>query len=159
MLWRAILAFLALPGVVAFLVPLVVLRPARADLVPLGWPVLALGVGMLAWCVRDFYVRGRGTLAPWAPPTQLVVTGLYRYSRNPMYLAVLTIVNAWALLFHAWGIGAYAAGLALAFHLRVLWGEEPWLARTHGAAWTAYAAKVPRWIGIPDRRASGQRAG
>lgn len=159
MFLRALIAFLALPGVVAFAVPLLVLRPEPVQLVPIGWPVLAFGSGMLAWCVRDFYVRGRGTLAPWAPPTRLVVEGLYRVSRNPMYLAVLCIVLAWALLFHSWSIAAYATVLALGFHARVVWGEEPWLARAHGEAWAAYAATVPRWIGRPRRRASSTGAG
>lgn len=158
MFLRALLAFLALPGVVAFAIPLLVLRKEHVPVAPIGWPVLALGTGMLAWCVRDFYVRGRGTLAPWAPPTSLVVGGLYSVSRNPMYLAVLCIVLAWALLFRAWHIAAYAAVLALAFHVRVVRGEEPWLARTHGEVWTAYAATVPRWIGWRSRRTSGPRA-
>ncbi len=147
------MAFLALPGVVAFAVPLIVLRPRGVAWWPLSAPavigafVLALGAVVLGWCVRDFYVMGRGTLAPWAPPTTLVVRGLYRVSRNPMYAGVLCIVAGWALLFRSWGIGVYALGLAVAFHLRVVFGEEPWLARRHGEAWAEYARKVPRWIG------------
>ena len=51
-------------------------------------PLLVGSIGLL-WCVRDFYVRGRGTLAPWAPPEHLVVIGLYRFTRNPMYIAIV----------------------------------------------------------------------
>ena len=69
-----------------------------------------------------------------------MVRGLYRASRNPMYVAVLCIVLGWALLFQCATHGWYAAGLAVAFHLRVVYGEEPTLARAHGAEWTAYAA-------------------
>ena len=48
--------------------------------------LLLPGIGLLLWCVREFYVRGKGTLAPWDPPRHLVASGLYRISRNPMYL-------------------------------------------------------------------------
>lgn len=83
---RALVAFLVLPGAVGFLVPLL-LRPAppeRTFHVVAAAPLVA-GTFMLLWCVRDFYVAGKGTLAPWAPPRNLVVVGLYRWSRNPMY--------------------------------------------------------------------------
>ncbi len=151
---RSLIAFLALPGVVAFGVPLFVLRPPapRAPFTPLGAVVVGVGMVIVVWCVRDFHVLGRGTLAPWSPPQRLVVRGLYRYSRNPMYLGVLVIVGGWALGFGSWPIAAYAAALATAFHLRVVLGEEPWLARTHGAEWSAYASAVPRWFGMRGQR-------
>jgi protein-S-isoprenylcysteine O-methyltransferase Ste14 len=149
--WRALTAFLLLPGVVAFAVPWL-LRPAGVSFRVIGLVPLAIGVILLLWCVRDFYVAGRGSLAPWDPPKRLVVVGLYQYSRNPMYLAVLTILAAWALGFGSRTLWLYAASVALAFHLRVLLGEEPWLARTHGEAWESYRGRVPRWIGrvAPD---------
>jgi protein-S-isoprenylcysteine O-methyltransferase Ste14 len=103
--------------------------------------------------VRDFYVVGRGTLAPWEPPRRLVVVGLYRYSRNPMYLAVLLTLAGWSLAYHAAELWAYTAALAVAFHLRVVLAEEPYLARTHGERWGEYRAAVPRWLGpVPPRR-------
>jgi len=145
---RALLAFLALPGVVAFAVPLLLLRPAMpAHAFALdAVPVLVLGVGLLFWCVREFYVAGLGTLAPWAPPRHLVTSGLYRYSRNPMYLAVLLVLTGWAIGFRSGTLTLYALIVGVAFHVRVRWYEEPWLARTHGASWDAYAATVPRWL-------------
>jgi len=148
-LWlRALLAFLALPGIVAFAVPwLLRPRPQAAGFTPVATALLAVGIGILAWCVRDFHVTGRGTLAPWAPPRHLVTGGLYRLSRNPMYLGVLCIVSAWALGFRSRTLAAYAAVLLVAFHLRVVLVEEPWLARTHGEAWRDYASRVPRWLG------------
>jgi hypothetical protein len=67
---RALLAFLALPGLVAFAAPLLLIwpRPLHAAFRASGLAVLPVGVVLLLWCVRDFYVSGRGTLAPWDPP-------------------------------------------------------------------------------------------
>lgn len=111
-----------------------------------GLFVTTLGCVLLAWCVRDFYVAGRGTLAPWSPPQNLVRVGLYRYSRNPMYVGVLTIVVGWAITFHSPVHAWYAASLAIAFQLRILYGEEPWLAERYGEEWTHYRAHVSRWL-------------
>ena len=147
MFWKAVLAFIALPGTVAFLVPLTVFLPPRPVLLDrLGFVVLLLGVTLLLSTVREFYVAGRGTLAPWAPPEQLVTTGLYGFTRNPMYVAVVLVLLGWAVLFHSWPLVVYAAAVAAAFHLRVVFGEEPWLAQTHGDRWSRYRADVPRWF-------------
>jgi protein-S-isoprenylcysteine O-methyltransferase Ste14 len=145
---RALIAFLALPGVFAFGIPVVWLwsTPLAKLEFPYGLALLVAGIGALLWCVRDFYVSGRGTLAPWAPPEKLVVVGLYRYTRNPMYVAVLAILVGWAGSFASIELLLYAAIAAVAFHLRVVLGEEPWLARTHGAAWQEYSQRVPRWF-------------
>jgi protein-S-isoprenylcysteine O-methyltransferase Ste14 len=145
---RALLAFLALPGVVAFAVPVSwLLARGHTQLVqPFGLIPLVLGLVGLLWCVRDFYVHGKGTLAPWSPPANLVVVGLYRYTRNPMYVAVTLILLGWAVSFGLPGLYVYAIVIAVAFHLRVVLGEEPWLARTHGVQWHEYARRVPRWF-------------
>jgi protein-S-isoprenylcysteine O-methyltransferase Ste14 len=142
---RALAAFLALPGVVAFLIPWLI-RPPDAEIDVGALPILGVGVILLLWCVRDFYVVGRGTLAPWAPPTRLVTVGLYRYSRNPMYVSVLLIVAGWALVLDSTALWIYAGVLAVAFQLRVVLGEEPFLAEVHGQEWATYKADVPRWF-------------
>jgi protein-S-isoprenylcysteine O-methyltransferase Ste14 len=146
---RALAAFVALPGMVAFAVPLLLIAPSapRRPLNP--WSLVPLGIGVivLALTVREFYVAGRGTLAPWSPPRRLVTSGLYRYSRNPMYVGVLLILGGWAIGFRSWPLAIYAAAVAAAVHLRVLLHEEPFLARTHGDAWAGYRARVGRWIG------------
>jgi protein-S-isoprenylcysteine O-methyltransferase Ste14 len=111
---RALFAFLALPGVVAFLVPWM-LHP-RVPASAAGIPVFVLGVAGLLWCVRDFYVTGKGTLAPWA------------------------------LLFPGWMLWIYLTILAVGFHLRVVINEEPFLARTHGQDWADYRSNVRRWV-------------
>ena len=145
---RALFAFVALPGIVAIAVPLVWLDVSERTRIeqPLGLIPLVAGTLALLRCVRDFYVTGKGTLAPWSPPRRLVEVGLYRYTRNPMYAAVTLMLLGWALAFGESGLLIYAACVALAFHLRVVLGEEPWLARTHGDAWTDYARRVPRWF-------------
>ena len=150
---KAILAFLALPGMVAFLIPLVLVAPGGLDTFsnPLGLLPLCVGIVCLLWCVVEFYRAGRGTLAPWTPPKALVVTGLYRYSRNPMYVAVLLILLGWAIGFRSWTLGSYAVMIAIAFHLRVVLNEEPFLMRAHGEAWQRYESTVPRWFGVRRR--------
>ena len=145
---RAVLAFLALPGVVAFLVPLFLIAPDESGVFNLwrGFVPLTLGVVGLLWCVREFYVAGRGTLAPWSPPQALVVSGLYRFSRNPMYVAVTALVVGQGLLFARIGILLYGAVLWLCFHIFVIAYEEPTLRRTFGASFERYLANVPRWV-------------
>ncbi len=144
---RAVIAFLALPGIVAFLVPA---SWAWLTGLSLHWPMglilVAVGTFGLLWCTRDFYVSGKGTLAPWAPTQELVVVGFYRYSRNPMYVAVALILLGWAITFHSSGLLVYALVVIVAFYLRVVFGEEPWLDRTHGAVWQHYTRRVRRWF-------------
>lgn len=147
--WRALLAFVALPGLVAGAVPALLSglgrRPLNGHLAGAG--LLALGLAGLLWCVRDFYVAGRGTLAPWAPPAHLVEIGLYRFSRNPMYVCVVLMLAGWTVLDASRWLACYAIIVAIGFHLRVVLGEEPWLASRHGEQWLAYRSRVPRWWG------------
>jgi protein-S-isoprenylcysteine O-methyltransferase Ste14 len=148
MFLRALLAFLVLPGLFAFAIPAAILAGTghTAPVHPAGLIVLALGCIGLLWCVRDFYVAGKGTLAPWSPPVHLVVVGLYRYSRNPMYVAVTTILVGQAITFGSAAVAAYAAVLVVGFHVRVVTGEEPYLERTHGEHWHEYSRRVRRWL-------------
>ena len=147
---RGLIAFLALPGVVAFLVPLGLMASGRGtSLVNVnGWGAvpLAFGTGLLLVCVREFYVAGRGTLAPWSPPVALVVSGPYRWSRNPMYVAVLLILAGWTIGYRSWLLAVYTGAVCLAFNLRILLHEEPWLARTFGGSWVTYRDQVRRWL-------------
>ena len=93
MFLRAVLAFLALPAVVGGVLPWVLLGndPWRMRGTSFGWPLVLFGAAVLMWCVFDFYRIGRGTLAPWDPPKKLVILGLYRFMRNPMYLSLIHI--------------------------------------------------------------------
>ena len=120
----------------------------------LGLVPLAIGVVMLLWCVRDFYVSGRGTLAPWDPPKRVVIVGLYRFTRNPMYVGILLLLGGWSLLAASRWLAAYAVFMAIAFHLRVMLYEEPVLKKQFGEEWDGYAATVPRWWPGRSRRKS-----
>jgi len=149
MFLRALLAFLILPCIVAGLIPLILasIDPwCGNSLLLFGIPVTGLGLIVLLWCVRDFYVSGKGTLAPWDPPRHLVVVGLYRYSRNPMYIGVLTLIGGWALLTGSPLLACYLLIFSAIFHLRVIRFEEPWLSKKFGIEWTAYCAVTPRWL-------------
>lgn len=149
---RSLLAFAALPGLVAFAAPLLLVAIAHRDR-PFVWPglvLLAPGLALLLWCTRALTVHGMGTLAPWDPPRRLVTGGPYGRSRNPMYVGVLLVLAGWALGFRSWVLAIYAAAVAIAFHLRIVFSEEPQLAQSHARDWPRYAARVPRWF-FPSR--------
>ena len=148
MFLRALLAFLILPGMVAIVVPplLASLDPWKhGEFLP-GALLMLVGATLLVWCVRDFYVSGKGTLAPWNPPKKLVVVGFYRHLRNPMYVGVITLVIGWSLYFGSPILGLYAVILAVVFHIRVVVNEEPWLESQFGNEWRQYSAEVGRWF-------------
>lgn len=147
LLFRALLSFVALPGIVAFVVPAWLARPLIGRVFHLvGGPPLVAGIALLIWCVHEFYVAGKGTLAPWDPPKHLVVSGPYRISRNPMYIGVALILIGWAAGFGLPGLWYYAAAMIVVFHLRVVLAEEPWQARTFGEDWERYKTRVRRWL-------------
>ena len=112
-------------------------------------PLLIAGGAIYLWCVRDFAAYGRGTPAPIDAPKRLVVRGLYRYTRNPMYLGVLTVILGWAVLFQALSLVLYAVILGVAFHLFIVFYEEPHLRKTFGDEYAAYCSRVSRWLPTP----------
>ena len=153
MLWlRALFFVLLLPGTIGYAVPISIgLRtgaPAGA-LRWLGLPFLIVGTSVLLWCVRDFAVRGRGTLAPVDPPKELVAVGLYRWVRNPMYVGVVTTLLGHALWFESRALLFYAACVFVGFHLFVTLYEEPSLNERFGESYRRYRASVPRWLPRP----------
>jgi len=139
------------PGTVAGLVPwwLTDWRagPAYALPVRVGGIILAaFGATVLLHAFTRFVIDGRGTPAPTAPTEQLVVSGLYRYVRNPMYLAVLAIISGQALQLGRPVLFAYAAAVAATVAAFVHWYEEPTLTRRYGAAYHHYRQTVPAWF-------------
>jgi protein-S-isoprenylcysteine O-methyltransferase Ste14 len=111
-----------------------------------GIALIVAGLPGLLDSFRRFAVEGLGTPAPIAPPQELVVTGLYRHVRNPMYVAVLALLIGQALLFGSTALLMVSAAFWLAVHLFVVLYEEPTLEETFGAKYQAYRANVPRWI-------------
>ena len=93
-----------------------------------------------------FTFAGKGTPAPIDPPKELVERGLYRFSRNPMYVGVLFILFGEAIFFATLLILGYMLVFFFCFHLFVVAYEEPTLRRTFGAAYKKYCDAVPRWF-------------
>ncbi len=145
---RAIFEFLLLPGLMAGVFPALITRipSGRFNPTPLGWIPLLPGLAILIAAVVSFYRRGHGTLAPWDPPTRLVVQDLYRFNRNPMYVGIMLILVGWSGLAGSAWILAYALGLLAAFHLRIVLYEEKEMQRLFPEDWPEYRAKVPRWV-------------
>jgi protein-S-isoprenylcysteine O-methyltransferase Ste14 len=138
------------PGVVAGLIPwwLTGWRMGAAYPVPVritGAVLTGAGAAALLGAFAQFAVQGRGTPAPPAPTEQLVVRGLYRYVRNPMYLAVLAVITGQAILLGRPVLLGYAAVVAAAFVAFVYGYEQPTLARRYGAQYQAYRQDVPGW--------------
>jgi protein-S-isoprenylcysteine O-methyltransferase Ste14 len=111
-----------------------------------GALLIALGAILLLTCIYEFAARGRGTLSPADPPTELVVQGLYRYVRNPMYLSVLTIVAGEIILTRSGALAVYWLLFFVAANLLVRGYEEPYLTRQFGSSYEHYMREVGRWI-------------
>src|SRR6185436_12142165 len=148
------LAFLVLaPGIVAGLVPWLITHwgplPPVDGPDSLRWSGLILivaGVVVVLEAFARFAWEGLGTPAPVAPTRTLVVSGLYRFVRNPMYVAVTALIFGQAVLFASWGVALYGVVVVAAFHTFVTLYEEPTLRATYGEEYDGYRAATPRWI-------------
>jgi protein-S-isoprenylcysteine O-methyltransferase Ste14 len=144
---------IAVPGSVTVWMPLYWLFPwLRRSITPNHWwqalasALILIGAWGYFWCALDFVFRGKGTPAPIDPPKVLVVQGLYKYTRNPMYVSVLTVLAGECVLFHSAIFLEYVVFVALGFHVWVMLYEEPALTRKMGDAYEQYRDEVPRWI-------------
>jgi protein-S-isoprenylcysteine O-methyltransferase Ste14 len=149
-LGSALFLFVA-PGVVAGFVPFWLTSWRVHESSPgiavrgCGLLLVVLGASCLIDCFARFAVQGEGTPAPVAPTRHLVVTGAYRFVRNPMYVAVLGIVFGQALLLGSQRLLGYGLVIWLLFHLFVMLHEEPTLKRRYGDTYRTYASNVRRW--------------
>ena len=149
---RSLLWVVLLPGFFAGYVPWryfglanVSIDVTRVDHVA-GIVTIGAGLLLLTACVVEFARRGRGTLSPADPPRELVVSGLYRYVRNPMYLAVTTIVLGEVLLTRSTDLALYWVVWFTAANIFVMFYEEPTLRAQFGDSYDAYTRSVGRWI-------------
>lgn len=147
------------PGTVVGLVPHLLADTSLAAIDVYGPSLLGaipivLGAALYLRCVFGFVVAGRGTPLPIDAPVQLVVSGPYCYSRNPMYVSILSILAGEALFFRDLTLLYYTSVMALGFHLIIVLYEEHVLRREFGDAYARFCEAVPRWL--PD--ASGWEA-
>ena len=152
---KNLLFTLVVPGTVAVYVPLLMAqnRPSPSGpLFAIALAVLALGGAIYAWCVWDFAAFGRGTPAALDAPKRLVVRGLYRYTRNPMYVGVLTVILGWAVLFQTAALVLYALIVGACFHLFIVLYEERHLQKEFGGEYDDYRSRVGRWLPRFSRR-------
>ncbi len=112
----------------------------------LGWASIFGGVVIYFWCSHSFVFFGKGTPMPFSPTKKLLVTGLYRFVRNPMYLAALLVLAGETLLFQSRGLFIYCLILFGVFHFQVLALEEPYLKEKFGDTYKQYCKAVRRWI-------------
>ena len=145
--------FAVAPSSVAGLVPWWItrweFRPPFFDLDAtraVGILLIVAGLPGLVDSFARFALQGLGTPAPIAPTQNLVVTGLYRYVRNPIYVALVAVILGQAVLFGDQRLFLYGALVFVAFHIFVLAYEEPTLRESYGAEYETYRANVPRWI-------------
>lgn len=141
------------PGIVAGVIPWAIsnwrIGPPLLGLEPLRWlgiPVLLLGAVLLVETFARFALQGLGTPAPIAPTRTLVVTGSYRFVRNPMYVAVVSLILGQGLVFGNLAVLGYGLVVWLTVHLFVLAYEEPTLSQSYGAQYDRYRRNVRRWV-------------
>ncbi|HSR51929.1 MAG TPA: isoprenylcysteine carboxylmethyltransferase family protein [Acidobacteriota bacterium] len=157
---RSLMWTVIAPGTVTLLIPyLIVTRWSPASIGSWGTlqffalTVITLGAAVLFHCIWNFAARGRGTLSPLDAPRRLVVEGLYRRMRNPMYVGVLTILLGEAVLFQSLVLVGYALCWFGLVNLVIVFYEEPALRRKFGRSYQHYCRHVGRWF--PGRRYSG----
>jgi protein-S-isoprenylcysteine O-methyltransferase Ste14 len=150
-------------GTVFFLGPFVAIyvsenlgwpRWQHPSLVVLGRGLIAAGVATLLWTLWVFRVEGGGTPVPTDPPIRLVSSGLYRFSRNPVYVADVALLLGIFLAKGHLALGVYAVLVFIGLHAWVVLHEEPRLEARFGPAWSEYTGHVPRWWGRPLPRAA-----
>jgi protein-S-isoprenylcysteine O-methyltransferase Ste14 len=144
---------LVAPGFVAGVVPWWITRwrfqPIPLNISLLRWigaVLLLIGAAIVLDSFARFALQGLGTPAPVLPTKHLVITGLYRYVRNPMYVGVAGAIFGQALIFGSKELLLYGVLVWLAFHLFIYFYEEPTLRKTFGEEYDVFCREVPRWI-------------
>jgi protein-S-isoprenylcysteine O-methyltransferase Ste14 len=148
--YKSLLYLIFEAGLFALYIPLVSLRNgARIETGVVSFlaiPLWSIGGLIVLRSFWDFTFKGRGTPVPMDPPRELVITGFYRYVRNPIYVGVLLIFLGHFLRFGYWALLIYTIFAFIGVHSFVVLYEEPTLKRKFGAAYEDYLKRVPRWI-------------
>ena len=111
-----------------------------------AFPLWLVSSAAVVWCFWNFTVNGRGTPAPIDPPKELVAVGLYRFVRNPMYVAGIVAMIGWVFWSPSLSMILTPILFFTAAHIFVTFYEEPTLKKKFGAAYEDYLKRVPRWI-------------
>lgn len=142
------------PGIVAGLIPFLILEDEINNIFAQPWTyqhylgaiVLLIGFIVMLTCIISFAVNGRGTLSPIDPTKRLVITGLYKFSRNPMYVGVTMILIGEAIFSQSSYLWIYSLFVFVAFNIFIRLHEEPRLRKDFGEEYDQYCKKVRRWI-------------
>jgi protein-S-isoprenylcysteine O-methyltransferase Ste14 len=146
---KNLLFTLIVPCSVAVYIPYLIMRNDTAYVgvsLPIAILFFATGALIYTWCQWHFATYGRGTPAPVDAPKKLVIRGLYKYVRNPMYVGVLIAILGWAMLYQSLFLLAYAVLIWTCFELFIVFYEEPHLRKIFGAEYGEYCARVGRWV-------------
>lgn len=154
LLVRNVIFTILVPGTVAGYIPYRIIADRHESFaVARGLPpqlvsvtLFAIGGAIYFWCLWDFAVTGRGTPNIIDAPRRLVVKGLYRYVRNPMYIGVLLVILGWAALYESLVVAQYALLMFVIFNVVIFFIEEPMLRGRFGEAYEGYCKAVRRWI-------------
>ena len=126
--------------------------PLPGWVAPIGVALMLLGAALAVACIGTFVVRGRGTPAPFDPPSAFVASGPYRWVRNPMYIGVFLLLVGYALCAVSFAALLVPFAMLAAAHLFVIFYEEPALERRFGESYREYRRRTRRWIPGPPRR-------
>lgn len=150
--FRSVFWTVLIPGMVTIYFPRLILEQRLSALAQkwstaqyLSFLVIAAGTAVLLRCIWDFAVVGRGTLSFVDAPKKLVIVGLYRYVRNPMYIGVLLVLLGETVWFKSVPLLEYTAGWFVLVNLAVLLYEEPTLRHRFGQSYDHYCRSVHRW--------------
>ncbi|HQQ97951.1 MAG TPA: isoprenylcysteine carboxylmethyltransferase family protein [Cyclobacteriaceae bacterium] len=141
------------PGMVAGVIPMWLASAELEGVHPglnlpfvFGMLTFLVGLTVMITCIVSFARQGKGTLSPADPTTHLVAKGLYRYSRNPMYVGVMLILIGESIITSSQTLFVYSAFILLLFHMYVIFFEEPRLRKDFGEDYTRYCEEVRRWF-------------
>lgn len=158
--WKQLRAIILLPATVTIIIPTIIIVITRE--IQLGWfflsfplsviPIVAgctlIGGGLLllAKTIQLFAKIGKGTLAPWDPPKNLVVSGIYRHTRNPMIFGVSIILLGQAVVFGSIFLFLWFTLFLIVNHVYIIKSEEPALTQRFKQEYLLYIKNVPRWV-------------